>query len=511
MRGQARTINILYRQTMSPNIFQTIELAFSLLGTFAALLWLRPGKRAAARYAFIVLSFAGLCAILHQNPGEYGMAILQHLVYIMPLFVFLLGRYMLGSTKRRAFLALGVYALVKSLGVLAHIPLNMLSDCPVSLTLLTGVDFYLTLAWVWFTIFLCTRKDSSIGRTERIFAAAATLIVANSLTEIIVPSLWALLRVLFSNDLWKLTPPEHLSLFILCMPVLILTLCYAANLRYVLRQAWVRTICTTAIAVAVQFGAVNIYFYAEQLRESRKSELTEELIIAIEENDITKVQHCLREGVKVNRPLVAPNDRDGELSYFFPLIHATARNQVATVKALLAAGANVHVCRVDGDTALLSACIENNAEIVRLLLQAGSDVNATNNLGYTPLYQSTLTGNSPEIVSMLLQAGADTNLTDNEGSTALHNATLPDTEADKPAALAVMRLLLEHGAAVNTQDCHGDTPLLQCAECGFTEGARLLLEHGADPTLRNKNGNSPLELAEQNGHSEIAELLRAAR
>lgn len=492
------------RQTMNLDTLDIINLTFSLLGAFAALLWLRPGKQQAIRYAVIMLSFAGLCAILYQNPGEFGFDLLHYLPHAILLFVFLLGRYMLGTPWRRAFLSLGVYALVAELGVLVRVALGEhIHPIP--------FDFYLTLAWVWFTIFLCTRKDSSIGRTERIFAAAATLIVVNSLTEIIVPSLWGLLRVLFSNDLWDPPPPEHLSLFILCMPVLILTLCYAANLRYVLRQAWVRTICTTAIAVAVQFGAVNIYFYAEQLRESRKSELTEELIIAIEENDITKVQHCLREGVKVNRPLVAPNDRDGELSYFFPLIHATARNQVATVKALLAAGANVHVCRVDGDTALLSACIENNAETIRLLLQAGSDVNATNNLGYTPLYQSTLTGNSPEIVSMLLQAGADTNLTDNEGSTALHNATLPDTEADKPAALAVMRLLLEHGAAVNTQDCHGDTPLLQCAECGFTEGARLLLEHGADPTLRNKNGNSPLELAEQNGHSEIAELLRAAR
>lgn len=494
----------IIRQTMNSGTTDLINLTFSLLGAFAALLWLRLGKQQAIRYAVIMLSFAGLCAILYQNPGEFGFDLLHYLPHAILLFVFLLGRYMLGTPWRRAFLSLGVYALVAELGVLVRVALGeYIYPIP--------FGFYLTLVWVWFTIFLCTRKDSSIGRTERIFAAAATLIVVNSLTGLIMPSLRGLLRVLFSNDLWELTPPEHLSLFILCMPVLILTLCYAANLRYVLRQAWVRTVCTTAIAVAVQFGAVNIYFYAEQLRESRKFELTEELIIAIEENDITKVQHCLREGVKVNRPLVAPNDRDGELSYFFPLIHATARNQVATVKALLAAGANVHVCRVDGDTALLSACIENNAETIRLLLQAGSDVNATNNLGYTPLYQSTLTGNSPEIVSMLLQAGADTNLTDNEGSTALHNATLPDTEADKPAALAVMRLLLEHGAAVNTQDCHGDTPLLQCAECGFTEGARLLLEHGADPTLRNKNGNSPLELAEQNGHSEIAELLRAAR
>ncbi|MBR4311648.1 MAG: hypothetical protein IKT79_11520, partial [Akkermansia sp.] len=65
-------------------IFNCIELAFSLLGVFAALLWLKPGRRHAARYAMIVLPFSGLCFILYQNPGEYGRFVLAHMAAIMP-------------------------------------------------------------------------------------------------------------------------------------------------------------------------------------------------------------------------------------------------------------------------------------------------------------------------------------------------------------------------------------------------------------------------------------------
>ena len=469
---QALTINIRYRLTMSPDIYQTIELAFSLLGAFAALLWLRPGKQSAARYVFIVLPVAGLCAMLHQNPGEYGAAILRHLVYIMPLFVFLLGKYMLRCTRRRAFLALGVYALVKALGALAHIPLNILEDCPVSLTLLTAFGFYLELVWAWLFIWICTRKEAGISRTDRIYVAAAVMTIYGSLM-----GCWPLLRSLplHLTDLTSEEIPQWVSQVLYFVPMLLNTLCFAAGLRYVLHQSWVRTLCTTAAAIFVMNAPVYAYHHFMQQAEERSFQQREELIVAIEEGNRSKVQDLLSRGVDVNRPLIGPNDRDGEISIFYPLIHATARNHIGMVQDLLNAGANVHVRRQNGDTALISAAIENNAETIQLLLQAGADAN---------------------------DAGYD-------GTTALHHASLPETPADRPKSLAVMHILLEHGAPVNAQDCYGDTALMQCVRDGFTEGVRLLLEHSADPTLRDKTGKSPLEYAEQNELNEIADMLRA--
>jgi ankyrin repeat protein len=68
-----------------------------------------------------------------------------------------------------------------------------------------------------------------------------------------------------------------------------------------------------------------------------------------------------------------------------------------------------------------------------------------------------------------------------------------------PLAIAVARghketvkLLLDHGAAANTQDEKGNTPLHYVSDNNDLELAKLLLEHGADVSLQNKSGNQPL-------------------
>lgn len=68
--------------------------------------------------------------------------------------------------------------------------------------------------------------------------------------------------------------------------------------------------------------------------------------------------------------------------------------------------------------------------------------------------------------------------------------------------LAVVRLLLKHGADVNARNNSHDTGLRLAARGGHTEIVRLLLESGADVNARN-----PLISAAFNGHVEIARLL----
>jgi uncharacterized protein len=50
---------------------------------------------------------------------------------------------------------------------------------------------------------------------------------------------------------------------------------------------------------------------------------------------------------------------------------------------------------------------------------------------------------------------------------------------------AILKKLLDHGAAVNVQDCQGDTPILLAVNGGSLEMTRLLLQHNADPALTN--------------------------
>lgn len=491
------------------DIYKNLELAFSLLGVFAALLWMHPGKRAAARFFVIVLSFAGLCYITYLKPGDYGIPVLRYLACVMPLFTFLLGKYMLRLPWRLVFLSLGVYALVSQLVAFAYIPLNLEVPGYEVRDLIFQFGFYLELLWAFGFIWLFTRKDGRVRPVDRILTAAAMLIVYKKLAVCLMPCGSDSVRELLTGMLGVSLATALLLLLSSLALVFLLVLCYAAGIRYVLQQPWKRSICAVVVAMVGLFAVTGVYHHAILVPEREQMVLTESLLSAIEAGNQHEVEQCLLRGVDVNVPDFALNDQDGELSVFYPLIHATARNQVTMVKALLAAGADVGVRRRDGDTALLSACIENNPEMIQLLLEAGADINARNNDGYTPLMQSVMYGPSETVIAMLLQAGAEVNTADHEGATALHYAALPDPET-RPAALGVMRLLLAGGAQVNVQDVEGDTPLLQCARDGFIEGVRLLLEYKADPTLRDKKGVSPLEHAEQNGHAEIAELLRAS-
>ena len=75
------------------------------------------------------------------------------------------------------------------------------------------------------------------------------------------------------------------------------------------------------------------------------------------------------------------------------------------------------------------------ARTVRLLLQEGADVNAPDDLGYTPLMQAVRA--KPEIIQMLLDAGADPTWKNKHGETAV-------TVAERMESYEIRDLLLAH-------------------------------------------------------------------
>lgn len=238
--------------------------------------------------------------------------------------------------------------------------------------------------------------------------------------------------------------------------------------------------------------------------------MNETLIDAIELNNHEEVLYCLRNGADVNKAICCFNDRDGTRSFFYPLIHATARNNCDIVQTLLNAGANIHIRRENGDTPILVACIENNMEMIGILLNAGADVNDINLDGYNTLNTTTQCGCSQQtvhIARILLKLGVDVNHASDDGCTALHEVCFPETESEKAISLELMRMLLDNGANINAQDEHGDTALIQCAREGFTDGVKLLLEYKADMSLTDKEGKTALDHAKENGFADIENRL----
>jgi ankyrin repeat protein len=60
------------------------------------------------------------------------------------------------------------------------------------------------------------------------------------------------------------------------------------------------------------------------------------------------------------------------------------------------------------------ACVYNNIDTVKLLLDNKADIEARDDDGATPLFNAVLNGNT-EIVRLLLEYGANKNIKDNKG------------------------------------------------------------------------------------------------
>jgi hypothetical protein len=72
---------------------------------------------------------------------------------------------------------------------------------------------------------------------------------------------------------------------------------------------------------------------------------------------------------------------------------------------------------------------------------------------------------------------------------------------------AVVKLLLENGAEVDSKNKDDWTPLLWATESGHKAVVKLLLEKGANIDSKDKDGRRPLPRAAENGHEAVVKLL----
>ncbi|NLF32710.1 MAG: hypothetical protein GX591_17695 [Planctomycetes bacterium] len=101
-----------------------------------------------------------------------------------------------------------------------------------------------------------------------------------------------------------------------------------------------------------------------------------------------------------------------------------------------------------------------------------------------------------EAVRVLLDAGADVNARWRSDRTALIElAALPDRRRPAAGMLETARVLIERGTDLNAADTMGRTALHHAAEHNDADMVRLLLDAGADPLIGDLSGRMPMDEA----------------
>jgi ankyrin repeat protein len=199
------------------------------------------------------------------------------------------------------------------------------------------------------------------------------------------------------------------------------------------------------------------------------------------------------------------------------LLAAMSDQSAATIRLLLARGADAKALDRDQTSTLSAAAFGNDTESVRLLLNAGAPVNQANAAGNTPLMNAASNGNL-EAVTLLLAAGADVNARAAAPSQQVKNGTIDLGRftalilASAYGPASVVKALLDAGAGANATESRGMTPLMYAAatDHGDIEIARMLIARGADLNVKSTAGETALDWANKMGPTPLAALLKKA-
>lgn len=146
------------------------------------------------------------------------------------------------------------------------------------------------------------------------------------------------------------------------------------------------------------------------------------------------------------------------------------------------------------------AVAENNTEKVKLLIDSHADVDIKSN-GW-PVLVTAAFGCDSSIVRMLVEAGADVDETTHDGYTALMWAAYKCRED-------IVKLLLEHNANANKINHHLGTALIWAARGGNEKIIKLLLNAGADAHAKDMHNQSALSYASSSNPSCCEMLVEA--
>ncbi|WP_254510461.1 ankyrin repeat domain-containing protein [Anatilimnocola floriformis] len=181
--------------------------------------------------------------------------------------------------------------------------------------------------------------------------------------------------------------------------------------------------------------------------------------------------------------------------------HLIVNHQVAAEAAIRSDPQLVTATDSLGDTLLHYAAGSGKVDLIRLLVEMGSDINARGDKGETPLVRAVVNNDKSKPVQVLLELGADPNIADNFDHTPIYWAAAGEMKS-------MAKLLKKHNATIDfftevflsgpgkvAKKLKQDPSLLKeirdlpqfawsAIENQEVELVEFLLDHGLDPNAR---------------------------
>jgi ankyrin repeat protein len=148
-----------------------------------------------------------------------------------------------------------------------------------------------------------------------------------------------------------------------------------------------------------------------------------------------------------------------------------------SLKQAISDGENLETI-IDNETPLMKAIYYNNLEAIKLLLDAGAQVNGTNQKGVTPLMRAV----SPYSIIEF------------------EDRDLAITAQKHPASIEILDILINHGANIDAQNQQGNTALMIAVRSAQPTIVEYLLKHQAKTDLKNTQQKTASQLEGQYKH-----------
>ena len=226
--------------------------------------------------------------------------------------------------------------------------------------------------------------------------------------------------------------------------------------------------------------------------------------------DPDELEWLLNNGIRVG----------GTLEDLTTILHFAIQRRMSlpVVKVLVEAGADLNAVNVEGETPLILARDRNRNDVADYLVEHGGTESGS------PSYQEAITKGNVAVLASYLDQGMspdyrrqDCGQREWEGGPPPPWINNPDLTPPPPPsppllialqnnALECARLLVRHGANVNLQYCN-TSPLQVMLEENNLSGVQFLLDHGAN---LNQGLNTPLHLAAQHDSLDVARHLGSA-